>query len=133
MKSFGFAAIVLVLGLAVMGCTNAGKAGKLSKPVAELTKEDVKASLEKGGWRVGQANEASSGANKNFNVSFDGEGKKGVVEFMSSPNDASRRATAKIWEEKKAAVLSVDKAVLSIDMNGDTAAAQKVLDGMMGK
>lgn len=126
--------LVLALGLSVVGCGGGGKgAGKLGKPVPEINKDDLKASLEKGGWKVGQSNESSSGANKNYTVTFEADDKKGVAQFMSSPNEASRKASAKHWEEKKAAVITVDKAVLAIELGGDTKAAQKVLDGMLGK
>jgi hypothetical protein len=126
--------LVLSFALVVAACGGSkGGAAKLEKPVASIAKEDLKTSLEKGGWKVGQVNESSSGQNKNYTVSFEGDGKKGRAQWLSSPNEASRKGSAKSWEDKKAAVHTDGNVVLAIDMDGDTAAAKKVLDGMLGK
>jgi hypothetical protein len=133
--------LLLVLGVLVVGCGRGApdergrdaRVGRLGREVASVTKEDVKASLEKGGYRIVQVNEASAGANRTFGVAFSGHGTKGTVEVLASPSEVSRLDAARGWEEKRAAFVVSPPVVMAVDLGGDRPGAQKLLDGMIGK
>ena len=103
------------------------KATKIAKPLADLDQEDVKAALEKGGWKINGSTQTKS-AMLAISISAEKGGTKADIKYYNPSSDFWIKTLTK----DDAAIHKDGKVALGVIVKGDKASAEKLLASLVG-
>lgn len=103
------------------------KATKIGKALADVSQDDLKAALEKGGWKINGSTQTKS-AMLSINITAEKGGTKAEIKYYNPSSDFWIKTLTK----DDAAVHKDGNVALGVIIKGDKASAEKLLASLVG-
>lgn len=103
------------------------KATKIARPLADVSQDDLKAALEKGGWKINGSTQTKS-AMLAINITAEKAGTKAEIKYYNPSSDFWIKTLAK----DDAAIHKDGSVALGVIIKGDKASAERLLASLVG-
>lgn len=103
------------------------KATKIGKALADVSQDDLKAALEKGGWKINGSTQTKS-AMLSINITAEKSGTKAEIKYYNP----SSEFWIKTLTKDDAAIHKDGTVALGVIIKGDKASAEKLLASLVG-